>query len=126
MAGFDNDVVFAKNADFTQAAGNSGSESNGLVTDGQLWIGTTAVNAGGTHINVGALTSPDGSVVIGYSTPNITLESGSAVPTTFQEDSGVAVPVANILNIFGGTTSAGTTPVSTLGAGKKVTLRYQI
>jgi hypothetical protein len=126
MAGFDNDVVFAKNADFTQAAGNSGSESNGLVTDGQLWIGTTAVNAGGTHINVGALTSPDGSVVIGYSTPNITLESGSAVPTTFQEDSGVAVPVANILNIFGGTTSAGTTPVSTLGAGNTVTIRSQI
>lgn len=72
MAGFDNDVVYAKNGDFTQADNNNVSESNGLITNGQLWIGSTALNAGGTHINVGTLTSPDNSITFGYSSPNIT------------------------------------------------------
>jgi len=72
MAGFNNDVVFAKNGDFTSATNTAPSESNGLATDGQLWIGTTAVNAGNTHINVGNLTSPNSSITFGYSSPNIT------------------------------------------------------
>ncbi len=81
MSGFDNDVVYAKNADFTQADNQAVSEANGLATNGQLWIGTTSVNAGGTHINVGALTSPDSSVAVGYSSPNITLSAGTAMGT---------------------------------------------
>lgn len=74
MAGFENDVVFAKNADFSQLDNQAPVEANGLVTDGQLWIGSTALNVGSTHINVGTLTSPLGTVDIGFSTPNITLD----------------------------------------------------
>lgn len=77
MAGTKNGVLVGKNADFTQVNGPNAqsSESNGLSTNGQLWIGTTTPNVGGTHISVGNITSPDGSSTIGYSAPNITLTS---------------------------------------------------
>ena len=74
MAGFANDVVYANNGDFSIAGSNKGSIANGLLTNGQFWIGSTALNVGGTHINVGTLTSPNGTVTIGYSSPNITLD----------------------------------------------------
>lgn len=76
MAGTKNDVLVGKNADFSQAGAPNGTsgEANGLITNSQLWIGSTALNAGGTHVNVGTLTSPDGSITIGYSSPNITLQ----------------------------------------------------
>lgn len=69
-----NDVIFALNADFTTTNSVTVAEANGLVTNGDLWIGSTAVNGGGTHINVGTLTSPSGTLTIGYSSPNITLD----------------------------------------------------
>jgi hypothetical protein len=116
MSGFENDVVFAKNADFTQADNQTVSEANGLATNGQLWIGTTALNAGGTHINVGTITSPGGSVTIGYSSPNITLTAGASVPTTFNANTGSAVPAANILTVIGGT------GINTSGSGSTLTI----
>ncbi len=70
------EAVFAHNADFSGST--DPSELNGLQTNGQLWIGATAVNAGGTHINRGLLTSPDASITIGYSSPNITLTASPA------------------------------------------------
>jgi hypothetical protein len=75
MSGFDNDVVYAKNADFTQVDNQDVQESNGLFTDGQMWIGSTTPNAGGTHINVGNLVSDDNSVSITYDSPNISLQA---------------------------------------------------
>lgn len=81
MAGFANDIVYANNGDFSIAGSNKGSLANGLITDGQLWIGSTALNVGGTHVNVGNLTSPDSSVAIGFSAPNITLSAGTAAGT---------------------------------------------
>lgn len=76
MAGIKNDVLVGKNADFSQAGApnSTSSENNGLVTDGKMWIGSTVVNAGGTHINVGSITSPNGSLTLGYSSPNITAQ----------------------------------------------------
>jgi len=82
MAGIKNDIVFAKNADFTAANNTSPSEANGLATNGQMWIGTTNVNAGGSHVNVGNITSPDGSLTIGYSSPNITATINRIAPTS--------------------------------------------
>jgi len=77
MAGTKNDTLIGKNADFSQAGGPNAtsSDANGLNTNGQLWIGSTALNAGSTHINVGNITSPDSSITVGYSSPNITLQT---------------------------------------------------
>ena len=69
-SGFENSLVFAENADFS---GNANPAlGNGLQTNGQLWIGTTTPNAGGTQINVGEITSS--TLTVGYSSPNITIE----------------------------------------------------
>ena len=115
MAGFENDIVFAKNADFTQADNQAPTEANGLATNGQLWVGTTATNAGGTHINVGTITSPDASVIVGYSSPNITLTAVGVSPTTFDGDTGTATPAMNVIILAGGT------GITTSAAGNTVT-----
>lgn len=110
MAGTKNDTLIGKNADFSQAgAPNATSgEANGLNTDGQMWIGSTALNAGGTHINVGTLTSPDSSITFGYSSPNITaVVNGATVGQTITGDTGGALsPTAGNWNILS-TASAG-------------------
>ena len=74
MAGFANDIVYANNGDFSIAGSTKGQLANGLISNGQLWIGSTANNVGGTHINVGNITSPLGTVNVGYSSPNITID----------------------------------------------------
>lgn len=108
MAGSKNDVTVAKNADFSQAgAPNATSgEANGLITNGQLWIGSTAINAGSTHINVGTLTSPSGTLSIGYSSPNITVDlSGGSVGVDSFATQGGTSPVfptaAGLVNLSG-------------------------
>lgn len=108
MAGFSNDTVYATNVNF------EGGKSPTISTNGQLIIGSTALNGGGTHLNIGQITST--TLTVGYSSPNITIEAAGMLPTTFIEDSGVAVPVANILNIFG------TNGISTTGAANTVTV----
>jgi len=67
---FGDAVVFAHNVNFS---GDTQHE-NTMVTDGQLIIAHTALNAGGTHIDIGKLTSPNGTLNISYSNPNITLD----------------------------------------------------
>lgn len=88
MAGFANDVVYANNGDFSIAGSNKGSLANGLLTNGQMWIGSTSLNAGGTHINVGSFISPDFSIIIGYSSPNITLQASSSLIKIINGDTG--------------------------------------
>lgn len=80
MAGFDNDVCYGFNLDFRGVEPVQAT----LVSDGQMLIASTALNVGGTHINVGTLTSPSGTVTIGYSSPNITLDVPGA-GTTWSE-----------------------------------------
>lgn len=106
MAGIKNGVLCGTNADFSQFNGpnSTSGESNGLVINGQLWIGSTALNVGQTHINVGSITSPLGTLTIGYSSPNITID---LVGGTTGIDS-VAVDTA---------TGGGTNPVLPTGAG---------
>jgi hypothetical protein len=70
MAGFRNsgaiDVLFVDNVDFTGAA----IPSPTITTDGQLIIGSTAA----PNLKIGTLTSPTGTVTIGYANPNITID----------------------------------------------------
>ncbi len=122
MAGFENDIGYAKNFDFTQADNQAPAEANGLSTNGQMWIGTTSVNAGGTHINVGSLTSPSGTLTIGYSSPNITLDlAGGSVgidSVAVQTGTSPVVPTgAGLITFNGAVVAAGTNPVRTDGTG---------
>lgn len=131
MAGFANDTVYGNNADFSVAASKKGSINNGLLTNGQMWIGTTATNVGGTHINVGTLISPLGTVTIGYSSPNITLEvaGGAAAIEKINLQAGTSpiVPSGGIITFNGATVAAGTNPVRTDGTGANtMALQVQI
>lgn len=87
MAGFENDVLLCSNVNFNPALPKP---HLGLITtNGQLIIGSTALNAGGTHLNIGNLVSADASVSIGYASPNITLSiNGSLIPGTITGDTG--------------------------------------
>ena len=121
MSGFAHDingreVVYSSNVDFSGGTPPTGK----ITTNGQMLIGTTIANAGGTNINVGTLTSPDSSVAIGFSTPNITLQvaGGSTVGKTITGNSGGALaPISGNWNIFGLSGS------QTSGAGATLTVK---
>ncbi len=104
MAGFANDVVYANNGDFSIAGSNKGSLANGLLTDGQLWIGTTGVNAGGTHINVGQLVTANSTFQFGYNTPNISIDFNKTNMAIGTSMPAVTTGVANMIygNNFAG------------------------
>lgn len=83
-----------------------------MALDGQLWIGSTTSNRpdNGGHVRLGQLTSPDNSVAIGYSAPNITLQAGAAMGTLktltpdLDFDGSAATPIsgtAGNINTFG-------------------------
>ena len=92
MAGFDNEVVYGSNVDFT---GNT-TVTGQVTADGELLIGATAA----PNIRVGSLTSTDGSIDITVGAGTIDLEVDDSVAITFTADSGSATPVANNINIF--------------------------
>lgn len=48
------------------------------------------------------------------------------IPTRFNANIGFAIPIANVLEIFGTTVAAGTTPVKTRGVGNNITTEVQI
>lgn len=112
MAGFNNDVVYGTNIDLSGAAAPQPT----LVTNGQMLIASTALNAGGTHVNVGNIVSPLSTVTIGYSSPNITIDvNGSSVGQTITGNSGVISPIAGNWNILG------TGSITTVGSGNTLT-----
>lgn len=121
MAGFDNDITYSNNADFSTAGATGGSEANGLITNGQLWIGTTVLNVGGTHVSVGNLISPGGTINIGYSAPNITLDltGGSSAIEKINLQTGTTpiVPTGGAITFNGAVVAAGINPVRTDGTG---------
>lgn len=104
MAGFFNDIVHAINIDLSGQFPPAAT----LVSNGQMLIGSTTPNAGGTNVNVGTITSPLGTLNISYSSPNITIDlagSGTAVQRV-GVDTGVnpISPVGGVINISGSTT----------------------
>ncbi len=119
MAGFDNDVVYGTNVNFSTSGALGGNAS--IVADGQMLIGTTAPNAGGTTINVGTITSPLGTISVGYSSPNITLDvTGGANPIekiNVQTGTSPIVPSSGSITFNGAVVAAGTNPVRSDGTG---------
>lgn len=107
-------TVYADNVDFTGTG-----RTNTITTNGQLLIGATTANAGGNHINVGTITSPDTSITVGFSSPNITLQvtGGTTTGRTITGDTGGALsPTAGNWNILGGP------GVTTTGSGSTLTV----
>jgi hypothetical protein len=113
MAGFSNitgdeSIMFANNASF------DGSERGGkMTTNGQLWIGSTA----SPHVKLGSLTSPNGTITIGYSSPNVTLDlvggttaiDSVAVDTTTGGGTNPVLPTAaGLITLTGGQYPTGT------------------
>lgn len=125
MGGFANsisnniDCVFANNADFSGAS--NPNDLNGLQTNGQIWIGTTALNVGNTHVNVGKIISPLGTLTIGFSSPNITIDlaGGFAAIEKINLQTGTSPisPSGGTITFNGATVSAGSNPVRTDGTG---------
>lgn len=118
MAGFDNDVVYGTNIDLSNSLGGTGGNAT-LLTNGQMLIASTALNAGGTHVNVGVLTSPLATIAIGYSSPNITLDligGAKAIEHLTGDTGGQLNPDAsNNFNLLGSGS------FTTVGAGSTIT-----
>lgn len=98
-AGLQNTILFAQNADFSGNA-NIGNAANMLTQDNQIWLGSTALNAGGTNINVKTLTAGTG---ITFSSSSSALTINSTASTT---DLHVAKLIVNsVLNAGGNYTT---------------------
>ena len=108
MAGFDNDVVYGTNVDF------SGTSPVGatITLDGELLIGSSVL----PNIRVGTLSSSDGSVTITNGNGTIDLSASGASSITYRTDVGNAVPAAGLLFILGGSN------LGTTGGGNTVTV----
>lgn len=72
MAGFENQVLVCDNVNFNPALAKPHLGS--ITTNGQLIIGSTALNAGGTHLNIGNITSTGGTISVTNGAGTINLE----------------------------------------------------
>jgi hypothetical protein len=117
MAGFENNVLLCGNVNFNPALPKP---HLGLITtDGQLIIGSTALNAGGTHLNIGTLTAGAGiSITNGPGSIIITNTGGGGGGSlsTLQGNSGAATESGGVISVIG------TTGITTLGSGATLTL----
>ncbi len=118
MGGFANDalgntIVWADNIDFS---GNV-IPSRAITANGQLLIGSTV----SPNIKPGTITSPLGTITIGYFSPNITIDvAGGAAPIekiNLQTGSSPIIPTGGTITFNGATVAAGTNPVRTDGTG---------
>src|SRR5436190_23873265 len=106
-AGFQNDLVYAKNADFSGSA--VPSETNGLYGNNKFWIGNNT-----NTIDVLTLTQGSG-ISFTKTISAFTISASSTVPTSFPTDSGTATPLLNQLNLLGSGS------LTTSGSGNTVT-----
>jgi hypothetical protein len=120
MGGFENDVMVAKNMNFDEAAAKP---HNGIINAaGKLPIGT-GNSSPIPEILAGSLTSPLGTLSIGYASPNITLDisgGAQAVEHLTGDTGGQLNPDASHnFNLFG--QAAGSTTVfDTIGSGSTI------
>ena len=101
-------IISADNASF-----DGTSRGGALTTNGQLFIGSTT----SPHVKKGSITSPLGTITIGYSSPNITLDLAGgteaidsvAVDTFSAPGTAVVVPDLNgLITVTGGQVASGT------------------
>lgn len=108
-------IVYADNVDFTGTP--IGGVTRQVTANGQLLIGNSVF----PNIRTGTITSPLGTLSIGYSAPNITLDIvGGAVAIekiALQTGTTPVVPSGGIITFNGAVVAAGTNPVRTNGTG---------
>lgn len=107
-------VVNADNASF------DGTSRGGVLTaNGQFWIG----NSVSPRVRKGTIISPLGSLTIGYSAPNITIDvnTGSVGQTITGNTGGPLSPTAGNWNILGTATNG----IQAAGATSTLTVRMQ-
>lgn len=123
MAGFDNDVVYSNNVDFSGAGGGRGGNAT-MLLDGQLLIGRTSLNAGGTNIDVGTLTAGSGvTITNGPGSITLGLTGGAVAVQHLTGDTGGQLNPdgSNNFNLLG--QKAGTIPVfDTIGSASTISL----
>jgi len=116
----DETILFADNASYdgTQRGGK-------ITTNGQLWVGATAA----PHVKLGTITSPLGTLNVGYSSPNITLDlvgGMRAVEHLTGDTGGTLNPDgSNNFNLLSSVVAAGTTPFTITGVGSTLTHKIQ-
>lgn len=104
-------------------AGTPTITSLAVGTNGQVLLGST-----GADPVFGTLTSSDSSIAFttGAGTLSLQVAGGTTTGKTITGNNAVALsPTAGNWNIFGASTAAGTTPVSTFGAGSTLTVNVQ-
>lgn len=118
MPGFANDasgnsIMWTDNVDFS----NIHPRSRAITTNGQLLIGSTIA----PNIQPGFLTSPGGTLLIGYNSPNITIDlAGGAAAiekVALQTGTSPILPLGGTITFNGATVAAGVNPVRTDGTG---------
>ena len=110
MAGTSN-ISGKESITFTDNMSFDGTERGGaMTTNGQLWIGSTVAR----HVKLGRITSPGGTLTIGYASPNITIDlaGGGVAIDSFTPNSGTT-PV--VPDAAGNITLQGTGSITTVG-----------
>lgn len=125
--GFQNDVLFAQNVDFTNTFASTGKATAQVTSDGQLLMGSTIA----PNIRVNTLTAGPGiTITNGAGTITISSAGGSVNIDSIAVQTGISPAVpdnAGLLTFNGGTVSAGTNPVRTNGTGlNTMALQVQI
>lgn len=99
MAGFENNVLVAKNVNFDDAGPKP--HLGIITTDGQLLIGSTIT----PYLQAGVITSPLGTLSVGYSAPNLTLDVAVEVFTWSDQPTDFAAIAGNGYFVTGGATA---------------------
>jgi len=102
-------------------AGTTTLTQSNIGTDGQVFLGAT-----GADPAFATLTSTGGTITFTPGANTLNLEADASIATSYLCDNAAsAVPAAGVLTVTGGTTTAGTSPLVTSGAGSTVTINAQ-
>ena len=96
------------------------SISSNVGTNGQVFLGAT-----GAKPAFATLTSSGGTITYTPGANALNLEAAGSVATTYTTQSGSATPLLHVLDIFGATAAAGTSPLVTSAATNVVTITAQ-